>query len=64
MGENLKIAMVEEATGKGYEVRIGTYMGKKRGTGGGYPTRPHHCERNGVGFQGDHDRALSGSETT
>ena len=31
MGENLKIAMVEEATGKGYEVRIGTYMGKNGG---------------------------------
>ena len=31
MGENRKIAMVEEATGKGYEVRIGTYMGKNEG---------------------------------
>ncbi|MEX1299835.1 MAG: pilus assembly protein PilP [Desulfotignum sp.] len=31
MGENWKIAMVEEATGKGYEVRIGTYMGKNEG---------------------------------
>lgn len=31
MGENLKIAMVEEASGKGYEVGIGTYMGKNRG---------------------------------
>jgi len=26
-----KIAMVEEATGKGYEVKIGTYMGKNEG---------------------------------
>ncbi|MCA1784656.1 MAG: pilus assembly protein PilP, partial [Desulfobacteraceae bacterium] len=26
-----KIAMVEEATGKGYEVNIGTYMGKNEG---------------------------------
>lgn len=31
IGENKKIAMVEEATGKGYEVRIGTYMGKNEG---------------------------------
>ncbi|EMS78380.1 pilus assembly protein PilP [Desulfotignum phosphitoxidans] len=31
IGENKKIAMVEEATGKGYEVRIGTYMGKNGG---------------------------------
>jgi type IV pilus assembly protein PilP len=31
MGEDLKLAMVEEATGKGYEVRIGTYMGKNEG---------------------------------
>jgi Tfp pilus assembly protein PilP len=31
MGENLKIAMVEEASGKGYEVGIGTYMGKNQG---------------------------------
>lgn len=31
MGENLKVAMVEDATGKGYEVRIGTYMGKNQG---------------------------------
>lgn len=31
IGENKKIAMVEEATGKGYEVRIGTYMGKNQG---------------------------------
>jgi type IV pilus assembly protein PilP len=31
MGENLKVAMVEDATGKGYEVRIGTYMGKNGG---------------------------------
>ena len=31
MGENLKVAMVEDATGKGYEVRIGTYMGKNEG---------------------------------
>jgi type IV pilus assembly protein PilP len=31
MGENRKIAMVEEATGKGYEVKIGTYMGKNEG---------------------------------
>ena len=31
MGENRKIAMVEEASGKGYEVSIGTYMGKKQG---------------------------------
>ncbi len=31
IGENQKIAMVEEATGKGYEVRIGTYMGKNQG---------------------------------
>ncbi|WP_161626875.1 pilus assembly protein PilP [Desulfospira joergensenii] len=29
--ENKKIAMVEEATGKGYEVGIGTYMGKDSG---------------------------------
>ena len=28
---NRKIAMVEEATGKGYEVGIGTYMGKNEG---------------------------------
>ncbi|MGM0395266.1 MAG: pilus assembly protein PilP [Thermodesulfobacteriota bacterium] len=31
MGENLKIAMVEEASGKGYEVSIGNYMGKNQG---------------------------------
>ena len=31
IGENKKISMVEEATGKGYEVRIGTYMGKNGG---------------------------------
>ncbi len=31
MGENMTIAMVEDATGKGYEVRIGTYMGKNEG---------------------------------
>jgi len=31
MGENRKIAMVEEASGKGYEVSIGTYMGKNQG---------------------------------
>lgn len=31
MGEDLKLAMVEEATGKGYEVEIGTYMGKNGG---------------------------------
>jgi type IV pilus assembly protein PilP len=31
MGENWKFAMVEEATGKGYEVRIGTYMGTNEG---------------------------------
>jgi type IV pilus assembly protein PilP len=31
MGENLKVAMVEDATGKGYEVRIGTDMGKNEG---------------------------------
>lgn len=30
MGDR-KIAMVEEATGKGYEVGIGTYMGKNQG---------------------------------
>ncbi len=29
--EDRKIAMVEEATGKGYEVGIGTYMGKNQG---------------------------------
>lgn len=31
IGENKKIAMVEETTGKGYEIRIGTYMGKNGG---------------------------------
>jgi type IV pilus assembly protein PilP len=29
--KNKRIAMVEEATGKGYEIGIGTYMGKNRG---------------------------------
>ena len=29
--ENRRIAMVEEATGKGYEVGIGTYIGKNQG---------------------------------
>ncbi len=29
--ENRQLAMVEETTGKGYEVNIGTYMGKKNG---------------------------------
>ena len=29
--EDRKIAMVEEATGKGYEVVLGTYMGKNQG---------------------------------
>jgi Tfp pilus assembly protein PilP len=29
--DSMKIAMVEEATGKGYEVRMGTYMGKNGG---------------------------------
>lgn len=29
--ENRQLAMVEEATGKGYEVNIGTYMGKNNG---------------------------------
>ncbi|OGR15483.1 MAG: hypothetical protein A2277_09475 [Desulfobacterales bacterium RIFOXYA12_FULL_46_15] len=29
--ENKKIAMVEEATGKGYEVIIGTYIGRNQG---------------------------------
>lgn len=29
--ENRQLAMVEEATGKGYEVSIGTYMGKNNG---------------------------------
>ncbi len=29
--KNRQLAMVEETTGKGYEVRIGTYMGKNRG---------------------------------
>lgn len=29
--KNKKIAMVEEATGKGYEVTIGTYIGKNQG---------------------------------
>ncbi|MBU8909777.1 MAG: pilus assembly protein PilP [Desulfobacterales bacterium] len=29
--ENKRIAMVEEANGKGYEVGIGTYIGKNRG---------------------------------
>ncbi len=29
--DDRKIAMVEEATGKGYEVGIGTYMGKNQG---------------------------------
>lgn len=29
--KNRKLAMVEEATGKGYEVNIGTYMGKNSG---------------------------------
>lgn len=29
--KNRKLAMVEEATGKGYEVKIGTYMGKNSG---------------------------------
>ncbi len=31
MTDTRKIAMVEEATGKGYEVKIGTYMGKNGG---------------------------------
>ncbi len=31
MGENFTTSMVEEATGKGYEVRIGTYIGKNGG---------------------------------
>lgn len=30
-GENLNVAMVEEASGKGYEVRIGTYIGRNGG---------------------------------
>lgn len=30
-GSNKHIAMVEEASGKGYEVSIGTYIGKKQG---------------------------------
>ena len=29
--KNRQLAMVEETTGKGYEVRIGTYMGKNNG---------------------------------
>ena len=29
--ENRQLAMVEDATGKGYEVMIGTYMGKNSG---------------------------------
>ncbi len=29
--KNRQLAMVEESTGKGYEVRIGTYMGKNSG---------------------------------
>lgn len=29
--ENRSIAMVEEASGKGYEVKVGTYMGKNQG---------------------------------
>lgn len=31
MGENFKTSMVEEATGKGYEVRVGTYLGQNGG---------------------------------
>jgi len=31
MMKNKQIAMVEEANGKGYEVGIGTYMGKNQG---------------------------------
>ncbi len=30
-GKNTKIAMVEEASGKGYEVGVGTYIGKNQG---------------------------------
>lgn len=29
--EKRQLAMVEEASGKGYEVKIGTYMGKNNG---------------------------------
>lgn len=31
MGENFTTSMVEDSTGKGYEVRIGTYIGKNGG---------------------------------
>lgn len=32
MSENKKIAMVQEANGKGYEIGIGTYIGKNQGS--------------------------------